>query len=254
MINNSNSVLPNINLPNLGNLNLSLPNSVSSPQQNIKPLTIVFCLAGKTYSNIFLSCWSDLIYHCFKNGYKFHISQAYSPNIYYARNLTLRLDIKKGKDQKPFDGKIDYDYLLFIDSDMVFSPQHLEMLLSHNVDFVSGLYLMDGGLEYAAVEHWNESYFKAHGHFHFLSPEDIKKRNKNKLIEVSYNGFGFVLVKRGVFEKMKYPHFEPLYFKIDNLNDFCMEDASIYIKAQKLGFKTYIDPQVVVGHEKSKVY
>ncbi|MFN9905360.1 MAG: hypothetical protein ACK56F_04440, partial [bacterium] len=96
--------------------------------------------------------------------------------------------------------------MMWIDSDVLFTPDQFERLLSHDKDIVSGLYKMEDNTHYACVEHWNENHYVEKGHFEFLKPSDIEYR-KNQLIDVNYVGFGFILIKKGVFESLKYPFF-----------------------------------------------
>ncbi|MGA1870541.1 MAG: glycosyltransferase family 2 protein [bacterium] len=157
-------------------------------------------------------------------------------------------DVKRGKNQKPFDGKVYYDYIMWIDSDIIFTVEQFQKLLIHKKDIMSGLYYMEGGRQFATVADWDEEYFKKNGYFKFLQNEDID-REKDK-IEVSYTGMGFMLVKSGVFESMEYPWFRPINMKIGEMVDFTMEDVAFCIRAKEKGYKIYVDPNVIVGHEK----
>jgi hypothetical protein len=87
--------------------------------------------------------------------------------------MCLGGNILAGENQKPFGGKLDYDYMMWIDSDIIFTPQQFQRLLDHNQDIVSGLYLMDGGNAYATVKDWNEDYFQQNGNFQFMTPDQI---------------------------------------------------------------------------------
>jgi hypothetical protein len=216
-----------------------------------KPLTVVFCFPGNSFSGKFLECWSELLAWCFSHGITPILSRRYSCNIYFARNMCLGADLRRGEHQKPFDGKIDYDYLMWIDSDILFTPAHFEHLLSHNADIVSGIYLMEGGEAFATVRDWDEEYFKAHGCFQFLTPADIA--GKQGLMEVAYTGMGFMMVKRGVFEALDYPWFRPLERRIGAMVDFTMEDVGFCLRVMEKGFKVLVDPEVRVGHEKRVV-
>ena len=70
-------------------------------------------------------------------------------------------------------------------------------------------------------------------------------------MKASYSGFGWMLIKRGVFEKMKYPWFSIEWHKFTNgWVDFSSEDASFCLKAKEAGFDILIHPDVIVGHEK----
>ena len=83
--------------------------------------------------------------------------------------------------------------------------QHVsfQRLLANNADISAGLYVMEGGKAFATVPRWDEDHFERHGHFRFITVQDIS--GKEELIEVDYTGMGFMLVKRGVFERLEYP-------------------------------------------------
>ena len=216
-----------------------------------KPLIVVFCLPGASFGGRFLECWTELFAWCLKNGIKPVLSRKQSCNIYYVRNMCLGADVMRGKNQKPFDGKLDYDYLMWIDSDIIFTPAQFGRLLSRDTDIVAGVYPMADGRSLATVLDWDEEYFKQHGHFNFLTLQDID--GKEDLIQVSYTGMGFMLVKKGVFEKMEYPWFRPIEKQIGDAVDFTMEDAAFCLKAAEAGFRVFIDPTVRLGHEKKVV-
>jgi GT2 family glycosyltransferase len=245
-------------------------------QQN-KPLKVVFCFPGNSFSGTFLECWTNLFAYCLTNTIQPIISRKQSCNIYYVRNLCLGADVSRGKNQKPFNGQIEYDYIMWIDSDIVFTPQHFRKLLSHDKDIVSGIYMMDDGKHFATCREWDEEFFKKYGHFQFLTVEDInltscpllregeeqgkmKQKNerdtfirKEELIEVSYTGMGFMLVRKEVFESMEYPWFSPLEKRMGDMVDFTMEDVAFCLKAKERGFGIFVDTSVRMGHEKRVV-
>jgi len=214
-------------------------------------MKIVFCLPGPSFSGRFLQCWTELYRACLASGITPILSQRYSCNIYYVRTLCAGGDVRGGELQKPFGGTVDYDYMMWIDSDIQFSPENFFQLLQHQKDISSGLYLMEGGNHFACVKDWNEEFFQKNGCFEFLKPEDIK--DHTHLIPVNYVGMGWMLVKRGVFEKLKYPWFEPLRKKIGDYTDFTMEDVTFCHKSLDAGFTINIDPTIIVGHEKTVV-
>lgn len=218
-------------------------------------MKILFCLPGRSYSGQFLQCWTDLMGYCYRQGYTIIYNQKYSCNIYYARNMCLNGNILDGENQKPFGGRLSYDYMMWLDSDIIFKPQQFQKLLDHKEDIISGLYKMEGGTHYATVPYWDEDYFQQNGNFQFMDEEMLEEcKSKYDKFPVSYTGFGFILVKYGVFENIKYPWFRPEYIDIRGSKDFTMEDVSWCREVTKLGYKVMIDPNVVVGHEKLKIY
>ena len=169
--------------------------------------------------------------------------------------MCLGADVQRGKNQKPFDGKIDYDYICWIDSDSIFTPQQFQKLLNHNVDIIGGLQAFEGGNGYTCGE-LNDKYFKKHGFMKYYTDEILKiiKPDDKGLVEVDYCGFGMLLTKKGVFEKLEYPWFRPEWWEVGKCKDFSMEDVSFCMNAKKVGFKTYVDPSIRIGHEKKVIY
>lgn len=214
-------------------------------------MKIVFCLPGPSFSGRFLACWTELLRACLDNGITPILSQQYSCNIYYVRAMCLGADLQRGINQKPFNGELDYDYIMWIDSDIVFDTKQFFELLNHKKNITSGLYLMEGGRQFACVKNWDEKFFEENGHFQFLSPQDFK--GQESLIKVNYVGMGWMLVKKGVFESINYPWFEPLRKTFGGVTDFTMEDVAFCHKAIEQGFDIHVDPKIIVGHEKTVV-
>ncbi|OGS36563.1 MAG: hypothetical protein A2293_10680 [Elusimicrobia bacterium RIFOXYB2_FULL_49_7] len=108
-------------------------------------LKIILCLPGSNFSGKFLDAWTETIHFFGKNNIAYMVSHRESNNIYFVRNMCLGGDFSRGKEQRPFNGQVEYDYLLWIDSDIIFRPAQIIKLVNHNADIVSGLYLMDEG-------------------------------------------------------------------------------------------------------------
>lgn len=212
--------------------NTHLNTDASSENPLKRPLTIVFCLPGDMFSHNFLRSWSELLLYCLTHQIKPVISLNQSPNVHFVRNMCLGANVLSGKDQKPFDGKINYDFIMWIDSDQVFTVNSFLNLLRHDKDVVSGLYLINNGQQYAAVQNWDDEQFLNKSFFKFLNRKSLiewlddnaegeieNKKDKNgspykdyskckiPLMPVSYSGLGWTLVKKGVYEKMTYPWF-----------------------------------------------
>ena len=114
-------------------------------------MKILFCLPGREFSGNFLQSWTNLVSYCYYKGHQIVYNQKYSCNIYYVRNMCLGGNILAGENQIPFGGKVDYDYMMWLDNDVIFTPQQFQKLLDHKEDIISGLYKMDGGTHYATV-------------------------------------------------------------------------------------------------------
>ena len=215
-------------------------------------MTIVFCIPGNQFSREWMVAWSELLHHCHNKGIKYFLSTHYSPNIYMARNGCLGASVLRGINQKPFDGKLQYDRQIWIDSDIIVTPKDLDRLLSHNEDVVSGIYKMTNG-EFATVPTMSTQFFKQFGSFEFLTEEKADSYKEGTLLQVDYTGFGFLSIKYGVVEKLKYPWFQPVFYKCGNISDFSMEDTGIQKNLIDIGIKTFVDLGLRVGHLKTKV-
>lgn len=215
-------------------------------------IKIVFCIPGKLFSNHFLKSWSDLLVSCESFDVSPIFSMAYNPNIYKVRNLCLMGDAKLGQNQKPFSGKLDYDYIMWIDSDSVFTPHDFKTLLDKmekdkSLNILSGLYLsIDRAYTAGRVLKNN---LQGNLEATPLTLEDVAGQS---LIKVDYAGMGFMLVRQGVFESLKYPWFYPMVVgDSSRVLGFLTEDIGFCIQAESKGYATYIDPTVNIGHEKS---
>lgn len=226
-------------------------------------MKIILAIPGRTYSNKFLMSWTELIVSLMKRGIDFQSINKYSSVVYYARNMCLGGDNLKGVEQLPYQGSVEYDYIMWIDSDIVWRPDHFYKLLSTlegypQLQMVSGLYKMEDMKHYAAVVKWDVEFFKQHGTFKFMSVDELKQYDKDTLIEVAYTGMGFILIRKGVFEKVGYPWFMPIWENIllDNgivAKDFTSEDVGFCRTATEKEIKIFIDPSIIVGHEKMVV-
>jgi len=217
-----------------------------------KRTTVVFCIPGNKFTDNFLRAWTNLFAWCINNNINPILSSNYDSNVYYARQKCLSPDVLKGKHQKPFNGKLDYDYLMWIDSDMVFAPEQFKALLDMNKDIASGIYKMADQAQYATVEKYNTQEYKDNGKFTFLNDELLA--NKPDTFPVEYTGFGWMLIKKGVIESMEYPWFRPEWMNFGNgIEDFTSEDVGFCINVKKKGYKIYVNKKVHIGHEKSLI-
>ena len=174
----------------------------------------------------------------------------------FARCKCLGANVLRGPDQLPWDGKLKYDYQLWIDSDIVFNVEKFYQLVLMDEKIASGWYCTEDG-KTTSVAHWlDEDDFKGNGGvMNHETIESISKRQKP--FTVDYAGFGWLLIKHGVFEdsQMKYPWFAPKMqvFESGAVQDMCGEDVSFCLDAKEAGFRIMCDPRIRVGHEKTRV-
>lgn len=124
-------------------------------------------------------------------------------------------------------------YILFIDNDMVV-PEGLALkLIEADKDIVAALAVMRTR-PYVPV-----AYEKKMGQY-----EPIDNLPENQLVECDAVGFGAVLIKMDVFEKIKKP-----YFAHPAIGDLVVgEDIFFCKKAQEAGFSIFMDTSIKCGH------
>ena len=213
---------------------------------------VIFCMPGREYSREFLLSWSDLLMQASAKGHQIMISQQYTSVVHFARAKCLGGDVLAGPDQKPFQGKVEYDVMMWIDSDIVFKPEDFFNILESPHDVTAGLYMMENMQEFAAVKDWDKEHFAKHGSFKFLRPDDIAGGEQYQ--KVAYSGMGWMMIRKGVVEDLKYPWFYgPLEVINESVVDMNSEDVSFCKALEAAGHPIYVDTKVRVGHQKSLV-
>ena len=227
---------------------------LQAAKEMIRGKSIVFCMPGRGCSYTFLKNFVQLCFDLVQNGAAIQISQDYSSMVNFARCKCLGANVLRGPKQIPWDGKLKYDYQLWIDNDIVFNTEAFYRLVAMDKDIAAGWYMTEDGRT-TSVAHWlEEDDFKNNGGvMNHETGETMQKRRKP--FTVDYTGFGWVLIKKGVFESLTYPWFAPQMQVFDSgeVQDMCGEDVSFCLDAKKEGFEIWCDPQIRVGHEKTRV-
>ena len=231
-------------------------------KERFKGKKIVFCLPGRGVSYTYLKNFVQLCFDIVQSGMSIQISQDYSSMVNFARCKCLGANVLRGPDQIPWDGKLEYDYQIWIDSDIVFNTDQFWQLLdlADNGEeggqkaITAGWYATEDGTT-TSVAHWLEEddFRKNGGVMNHETVESISKRKKP--FTVDYTGFGWVCIKNGVFEKLPYPWFAPKMqvFESGAVQDMCGEDVSFCLDAIEEGYEIWCDPRIRVGHEKTRI-
>lgn len=212
---------------------------------------IVFCLPGKSFSSNYFNSWNKTISELNRLGISYAYCMDYDPVIYYVRNRILGGSNTSGKDQKPWQDQIGYDWMVWIDSDMVWEPSDVIKLIQSDKNIVSGAYVMSDGTNLAMVEHLDFKHLATAGAFKFMTKTEISTRTEP--FKVSYAGFGFMAIRKGIIESMEYPWFRPRWVSEGIFHDFCAEDVGFCWTAKEFGHEIWVDPTVRPGHEKSVI-
>ena len=216
-------------------------------------MKIVLCIPGNTFSREVMMDVIKFLEEARLAEWEVVLTMDYDPNVYYVRNKLLGGDVGRGETQKPYNGEIEYDYVLWIDSDIRFNFKMIERLASHKKDAICGLYRMKDLKNFTVVRHMDDEYFKEHKSYQFLTVEDVEKMHKSQKAElfvIDYTGMGMFLVSRQAIEKLEYPWFQPIWKDIGDMRDFTSEDVGFCIKLRETGTTIYCDPAVIGGHMK----
>ena len=148
-------------------------------KEMLRGKSIVFCLPGRGVSYTFLKNFVQLCFDLVSIGANIQISQDYSSMVNFARCKCLGANVLRGPDQIPWDGRLKYDYQLWIDSDIVFNTEKLYQLVLMDKEIASGWYSTEDGRT-TSVAHWLEEddFAKNGGVMNHEMVDGITKRKK----------------------------------------------------------------------------
>lgn len=132
------------------------------------------------------------------------------------------------------------DEMILIDTDLVFTPQHLQCLLEHDEPLVFGLY--------------SKRQVKFEAPLIPLPGKERPEQSPGHLWEVAKTARGFMRAKRSVFETLKphVPEIQTEFGKLPNCwptqPDGTSEDFAFCAKWREIGGRILIDKRVFVGH------
>jgi GT2 family glycosyltransferase len=155
--------------------------------------------------------------------------------VHYARNEAVKQIL-----DDPLTN-MEEDYIFWLDQDVIVAPGVLRRLLSHDKDFVVGLYFLKEPPFYPLIMKKRDP-LTVRGKYNNLTdyPEGIVTLNSIGLQDGAV-GFGCALTKIKMFKTIPEPWFEWTKDSGEDI-DFC-------IKAQENGFDIYYDSEVKCGHQ-----
>lgn len=170
---------------------------------------------------------------------------------YQVRRVRGFSQIDVGRNQLATDAlREGFPELLWIDSDVVFDPNDVERLRSHQLPFACGIYAKKSRREFACS---------------FLpGTEKILFGAGGGLIEILYAGFGFVHTRRELYETIQQkcelpecntnfgspmlPFFMPLPIPQGTGHWYLGEDYAFCERARRSGFKIMVDTRIRLWH------
>ncbi len=126
--------------------------------------------------------------------------------------------------------KTDATHVLFIDDDMGFKPECLNIALSRQLPIVIGNYRRKNP----------PCFFTARNADNTASI--VTTKDSTSLEECYFGGFGFALIERQVLEAVERPRFLMEY--VPKTDCYTTEDLPFYEKCWAKGFKTFVDHEI----------
>lgn len=139
----------------------------------------------------------------------------------------------------------DFDYVLYVDSDMVFDSEDVKKLVAHDADIVSGLYVTRHGEDSNVI--YKEIITRRK--FPYRAPKLIVDTATSGYGRIAACGFGFCLIKTSVLKSM-FKRYKSLFEPKWGVG----EDVAFCKRAQKCGYEIFTDRDVKLGHIGEKVY
>jgi len=204
-------------------------------------VNVIIATPGHSMMSSYVKSLLQLMDKLNQKGITYAWSSEYSSHVADAREMTLNGDNQNDiHEQRPFKGIITYDKILWIDSDIAFSPDDAIKLIESDKEIISGAYLLASG-EVTAYKK-----LLAPGYTY----DEVKDMTEPVRIEGC--GFGFLAVKSGIFESMTRPWFQATMGTTDDGFTFPImgEDISWCKRAIDAGHEIWFDPSVKVTHHK----
>jgi hypothetical protein len=198
---------------------------------------------GENFTGGFFDSFLDVFAHGIRQCEIHHVRE-YSADIYNVRELSARKVVDL----------YDYDYMLWIDSDMTFTWDDIVRMVEVDVPIVSGVALIGPYRSNASIFRVDEKGESVIGNLNGWRLDEMPKNEKG-LVECDMVGFGFLMFKKGVFEALPRP-----WFTTGDVVAPCgkhllaSEDTRFTWKCKQAGFPLYVHPDVLVGHQKRQTY
>lgn len=156
--------------------------------------------------------------------------------VHWARNQAVSQAMHG---QPEGDGRPPTEYFLLLDDDMCPEPHYLTRLLSYKTDIVCGICTVRRDPPRPNIRYWNPTEGR------FIDPIKWDWKSQ-KLMEIDGAGAAFMLVKRGVFEKMgeayRSCHFEmEEYARMGGLTPNSIEKFARWSERRKLRYEQALE-------------
>ncbi len=139
----------------------------------------------------------------------------------------------------------DYDYLFSLESDIFPKPNILDALVSHNLDIVTGLYMIgnkEDGTRMPCITIPDYKEDKGTWGTRLLYPEEYMEYMNKGPKQVAAGGMGCCLMYRKVLEQLGFTYIP---------GNRAHSDVFFFLNAQKRGYFCIVDTDLLCGHQNS---
>lgn len=179
---------------------------------------IVFLIPGKNYTLGFMQSWTKLLIEISKASELIepHFIFFEGTDEWHTRNAIFQYNQET---KTLFDNEWNYDYLVSIDPDVVFEPWQvfnlIKKMLSNDIWLIGATYALTENRT-DILKDFSEEIFLVDNYKYFTMEEITKWGNEvnNGILPVINIGIKFYAAKKGLFEKLEYPFFAPMQYKI----------------------------------------
>jgi hypothetical protein len=190
-------------------------------------IKLSIALLGKTFTGRVLDCWARLFMDAPTLGWELSWHRGYHPNICDGRRMLL-----DSASAHP------YDYILCVDDDEIFTTSNVLDLVQADKDIITGLTLLEDGQAFVVMPTNIDR--------DWATPDNVRGKG---VFPVVGCGFGFLLLRQGVLERIPLPWF-PM---VPAGQGYLGEDVAFCKQARQAGFQIHAHELVQLGHEKSVV-
>ena len=213
-----------------------------------KETTIVFCVFGENITTDFFRAWSELFGFCLKNNIKPILSTTNIKSNIFTAKLTCLLG--EPVNNLPFQGKIDYDYVVWLNSGCSFSIDNFKALINSDKNIVSALSTSGSSLKNVNFietintdkEDWNKE-------SKYTSIEDLTIHKKHtNILKVDYVDSNFMLIKKSIYEQLSYP-----WYQMNSKSGDISGDMEFMLSCKSKNLDVFVMLDNVIGLERQMV-
>lgn len=234
---------------------------------------IKLCIAAPAYGGNVNVGWAQQLIALEKKAKAWNLEISYE--FLYNESLVQRA---RNRLTYYFLSKRQAEWLMFIDTDIMFDPEHILTMLHSDVNLIGGIYpkknINYGLIKSAILRGVNPEHCS--GDFVFMN-DSTKKHidtDSTKPLPVQRIGTGFMLIHRSVFEKIEMNVHNRIRFKVghwnvknpdelmtayfhcepDDTGNYLSEDWYFCDLAARAGIQTYAAPWVNLTHYGTHAY